>query len=85
MKTVQYFTKEYLEHCSKLSTGEILEFLEDFRLLHAPENRPERSKLISIRVPERLLAAFRKKATFRGTAYQTQIKRLMEEWLKGSL
>ena len=82
MRTVQYFTKEYLEHCSTMKTGEILQFLEDFRLLHAPENQFARSKLISIRIPEQMLAAFRKKAAGRGVAYQRQIKLLMEDWLK---
>lgn len=32
-KSVQYFTKEYIEHCKKLSPDQILEFLESYRNL----------------------------------------------------
>jgi len=31
MKTVQYFSDEYLEQCKQASPEEILEFLESFR------------------------------------------------------
>lgn len=32
-KALQIFTPEYLEACKKMSPSEILQFLEDFRLL----------------------------------------------------
>ena len=60
---------------------QILQFLEDFRNLHSYD-KTQRSKLISIKVPENLLNAFRAKAKVSGIPYQTQIKRLMEEWLR---
>lgn len=37
MKTVQYFTEEYLERCSRMSPIEILQFLEEFRLMFAAQ------------------------------------------------
>jgi hypothetical protein len=34
-RPVQYFTKEYLELCKSFTPDQILEFLENFRLLMA--------------------------------------------------
>jgi hypothetical protein len=34
-KAVQYFTPEYLKECAKMSPDQIIEFLEDYRLLVA--------------------------------------------------
>ncbi len=79
MKTVQYFTKEYLELCKGLSSAEILEFMENFRLLHT---RNTKSKLISMKVPEALLESFKFQARLQRVPYQRQIKILMEEWLQ---
>ena len=80
MKPVQYFSDEYLQRCRELKPGEVLEFLESFRLLQMP---PEKSKLISIKVPESLLAAFRRKCEICDVKYQTRIKQLMKAWLEG--
>ena len=81
MKSVQYFSKEYLERCASMKPEQILQFLEDFKNLHSYD-KSQRTKLISIKVPENLLIAFRAKAKVSGIPYQTQIKRLMEEWLR---
>ncbi len=78
MKSVQFFSKEYLHHSKKLSPDEIARFLEDFRLMN---ERPEKSKLISIKIPQTLLAAFRHKCDLQNVPYQSQIKRLMKEWI----
>lgn len=78
MKTVQYFSDEYLEHCRKLSPDQIAQFLEDFRLMNQQEGK---SKLISIKIPENLLRSFRIKCELSGSRYQTQIKELMREWI----
>ena len=78
MKPVQFFSDEYLEQCRKMSPEEILEFLEAFRLLQEP---PTKSKLISIKIPENLLNAFRKKCELNHVKYQTKIKELMQDWL----
>ena len=60
---------------------QILQFLEDFRNLHF-HSISQRTKLISIKVPENLLNAFKAKAKVNGIPYQTQIKRLMQEWMR---
>jgi len=79
VRPVQYFTEEYLEQCRGMTADEVIRFLEDFRKLHA--RRPSRSRLISLKVPQDLLQAFRQKAELAGVPYQTQIKRLMREWV----
>lgn len=81
-KGVQYFTDDYLESCKAMKPEQIVQFLDDFRKLHAHVNvKPEKSKLISIKVPEDLLRHFKAKANLNGVAYQTQIKKLMMDWL----
>lgn len=82
MKTIQYFTDEYLEHCKRLSPDHIAAFLESFRLMHAPVDK---TKLISLKIPESLLSAFRSKCETSQVKYQTQIKILMKEWVFQSL
>jgi len=79
VRPVQYFTDDYLEQCRGMTADQVIRFLEDFRQLHA--QRPSRSRLISLKVPEDLLQAFRQKAKLAGVPYQTQIKRLMREWV----
>lgn len=81
MRPVQYFSDEYLERCRAMQPDQIVRFLEDFRLLHG--GPPPKSKLISLKVPEPLLAAFKAKAALGKVPYQTQIKRLMRAWLEG--
>ena len=81
MKTIQKFSQEYLEECSKLSTQEILQFLEDFKSLHQAAGK-QRSRLISLKVAYPLLQAFRVKCQLSGVKYQTQIKKLMEDWME---
>ncbi|MCI0658164.1 MAG: BrnA antitoxin family protein [Acidobacteria bacterium] len=80
-RPVQYFSDEYLEQCRAMKPEEILEFLENFRSLHG-EGR-QASRLISLKIPENLLEAFRGKCRLEGVKYQTQIKRLMSAWLQG--
>ncbi|MGC1878817.1 MAG: hypothetical protein WA678_05535 [Rhabdochlamydiaceae bacterium] len=79
-KTIQYFTKEYLERCAGVMPDQIIEFLENYRLLFS--NIPEKSQLISLKIKPSLLKAFRRRAELEGVPYQTQIKKLMKEWLK---
>jgi hypothetical protein len=78
MRPVQYFSVDYLEHCKSLSPEEIVKFLEDFRLLHGSRSP---IRLISLKIPETLLAAFRHRCRMEDVAYQTQIKKLMRDWL----
>ena len=78
-RPVQFFSDEYLERCRAMKPVEVLEFLESFRLLHARAS--SRSRLISLKVPESLLDAFRARCRLEGMRYQTQIKQLMRDWL----
>lgn len=80
MTAVQYFSDEYLDQCKSMSTDQVLRFLEDFRSLHAV--KPAATKLISIKIPEDLLNAFKVRARLAGTPYQTQIKVLMKAWVQ---
>ncbi len=81
MKPVQYFSNEYLEQCKDAKPEAILEFLEGFRLMNS---KPAKSKLISMKIPEVLLTSFRSKCELKNVRYQTQIKKLMEGWLRGN-
>lgn len=78
MKTIQYFSDEYLAQCSKATPKQVLTFLENYRLMQSPSDK---SKLISIKIPESLLAAFRQQCDLNSIKYQTQIKELMVDWL----
>lgn len=81
MKTVQYFSVEYLEQSSKMKPEQIIRYLEDFRNMYY-QAKTQRTKLISIKIPENMLALFREKSRLHGIKYQTQIKILMDNWLK---
>ena len=81
MRPVQYFSDEYLEQCREITPAQIVVFLDDFRRMHGKVQEPSPSRLISIKMPEDLLRAFRIKANLSGIRYQTQIKNLMREWL----
>lgn len=80
-KALQYFSDEYLENCKGMSPDQIAQFLEDFRLMHS-EAKASPSKLISIKIPEDMLMAFKRRSSMNGVPYQTQIKKLMKEWLE---
>lgn len=82
MKPVQYFSDDYLAECRKFTPEQIVRFLDDFRQLHAHSDRASaKSKLISLKVPEDLLGAFKAKARLQGLRYQTHIKKLMLDWV----
>jgi predicted DNA binding CopG/RHH family protein len=80
MKGLQKFTPEYLAQSRRMSPDAVARFLDDFRRLHAPRAK---SRLISMKVPETLLAAFRHRCRVEGERYQTKIKALMLEWVEG--
>ena len=83
MRPVQYFDDDYLAQSRQATPEQVLAYLEQFRLLQANsrETAPRKSKLISIKVPEDLLATFRAKCDVEGLKYQSQIKVLMKQWL----
>lgn len=69
---------------SKVTPEFLLQRLENLRFyLHLEEKKElGKSKLISMKVPEPLLDAFKEKSQVLGVPYQTQIKILMKDWLK---
>lgn len=79
-KTIQFITKEYLERCKGMTPDQVIEFLENYRKLFS--KAPEKSQLISLKIKPALLKAFKHKAQLMGVPYQTQIKKLMIDWLK---
>jgi uncharacterized protein (DUF4415 family) len=79
-KTLQIFDKEYLKRCKGMTPDQVVEFLENYRKLLSQV--PEKSKLISLKIEPSLLQAFRRKSELMGMPYQTQIKKLMREWVK---
>ena len=81
MRAIQRFSDEYLSAARRIPADEIARFLEDFRLLHGPKPK---SRLISLKIPEPLLAAFRTRCRAEGVRYQTRIKQIMREWLEGT-
>ena len=81
-RVVQEFSPEYLAQCKEMSTEEILRFLDQFRRIHGNSTtQRSHSKLISMKVPEDLLYAFKAKAKLENVRYQSQIKELMRNWL----
>lgn len=81
-KAIQYFSKEYLDRCAELTPDQIIEFLENYRMLVAKV--PEKCKLISLKIEPSLLNTFKQKAELEGIHYQTKIKELMKEWVTHS-
>ncbi|GJM04307.1 MAG: hypothetical protein DHS20C09_02980 [marine bacterium B5-7] len=81
MKPVQFFGDDYLDQCKSFSTEAILHYLDNFRLMQQPTDK---TRLISIKVPESLLASFRVKSELHQVKYQTQIKKLMADWVNNS-
>lgn len=81
-KAIQKFTPEYLDHCKQMKPDQIAQFLEDFRLMHGEAKPKDPSKLISMKIPHSLLTTFKTRCQLLGTPYQSQIKKLMEVWLR---
>ena len=78
-KAFQAHSKLRLKQDARLSPEDIALFLENFQqVAHGQEGK---GKLISIRVPEKLLEMFKQKAKRENFPYQTQIIRLMREWV----
>jgi predicted DNA binding CopG/RHH family protein len=69
---------------SQVSAEFLMQRLENLRFYLQLEEKKElgKSKLISMKVPEPLLDAFKEKSQVLGVPYQTQIKILMKDWLK---
>ena len=85
MRAIQYFSDESLKRSRALTTDQIITFVENFRILHTLDATQGKSKLISIKIPENLLNAFRIHAELKGKKYQTMIKDLMLASLESRL
>jgi predicted DNA binding CopG/RHH family protein len=81
-KALQKFDPAKLKDALRLSPTEAVEFLENFRVLAASGGKRGKSKLISIKIPEALLVAFKSRAQSLDRPYQSLIKELMWEWLR---
>jgi len=81
VKTIQFFSDNYLAQCEQLSAEQIVSYLEDFRIVNMPLKKPV-SKLISIKIETDLLETFKTKARLDGVPYQSRIKEIMRDWLK---
>lgn len=79
MKTVQYFTDEYLKNCRKISLEERFRYLEEFKQIAYSEKK-NKTKLISIKIETDLLNLFKIKTSLEKQRYQTKIKELMREY-----
>lgn len=67
-----------------MTSDEIAQFLDDFRLLHGGESESgEKSKLVSFEIPQILLDTFITKTELHNQRYQTKIKELMTDWVLG--
>lgn len=82
-KGVQYFSKAYLKQCAQMTPDQILDFLENYRLMLSPP--PEKCQLISLKVEPHLLKLFKQRAQLENIPYQKLIKELMREYLKPNL
>jgi predicted DNA binding CopG/RHH family protein len=81
-KALQMHTKEYLERSKQLSVMQILEFLDNYqKLVGMDSSNNAKCKLISLKIEPTLLAAFKRKAELEGVPYQTQIKKIMRDWV----
>lgn len=78
-KGVQHFSKDYLKQCAQMTPDQILEFLENYRLLLSPA--PEKCQLISLKVEPVLLKTFKQRAQLENIPYQTLIKQLMRDYV----
>ena len=77
MRTVQYFSDQYLEHCKTMTPDQILLFLEDYRKLQADLGPLQQ---INLRVPKNALNAFKAKAQAQGIPYQQKLRELLVQW-----
>lgn len=76
-KALQKFKKTDL---LPYEASQIADFLEDFQTMIGGQDK--KTKLISIRVPENILEAFKFKAKTKNQKYQSLIVELMRVWIR---
>lgn len=84
MKPIQYFSDDYLAISRKSTPTQIATFLDDYRTLHSnaklePDHGP--TKLISIRLPVRVLSALKSLSKVKQIPYQRLMKEMIERGL----
>jgi len=79
-KTLQYFSSDSLKRCATMTPDQIIDFLENYRLLVI--QTPEKCQLISMKIEPSLLKVFKQKALLENIPYQSKIKQLMKAWVK---
>lgn len=82
-KTLQKFQAQNLiMDRSKNDPEAILNFINDFQnMIHSTD---EKTKAISLRVPNNVLRLFKTKAARKDLKYQSVITSLMREWIKSA-
>ncbi len=78
-RPTQRFSPAYLERCRRMTSTQIVQFLDDFRQITLRAKRPRTP--ISVRIPTHTLRAFKVLARARGIPYQRKIQELMAEWV----
>lgn len=64
---------------SKPNPEQVWKFLEDYNQII--QGKDQVTQAISLRIPKNILEAFKSKAQFKGLKYQTQIVKLMRDWI----
>lgn len=81
-KSVQYLSPDYIMRTKDASPLQVLEFLEQYRLLQGAKDAPQqKSTAISIRIPDQMLSTLKAKADAQGIKYQSLIKKLIQDYL----
>jgi uncharacterized protein (DUF4415 family) len=74
-------TKQIHKAAKRLTPKQTLEFLDSFARLVTKQDKPTRA--ISLRIPANILEAFKAKTKSQDLKYQSQIVKLMRDWLSG--
>lgn len=82
-RPVQYFNQGYIDQCQHMSHIEIIEKItEQQNLFWSLQNVDvDKSCLISLKVNDLLLEKFKEACESHNLKYQTQIKKLMMNWV----
>ncbi len=79
-KGLQKFKKKDLSQIGNTDATQIAKFLEDFQ--HMIAGIDDKTKMISLRVPENILSAFKFKAERQKLKYQSVVIDLMRKWIQ---
>ena len=82
-KPVQYFNEEYLRQCQAMTLDQIVKSISDQQKLFwsLQDLDDDKSILISLKVPKRVLKKFKELCENKNLKYQSQIKQVMIKWI----